>query len=176
MDWVPGGKPFRVVAALEMLASLFGVLAFWPEGPGLDGAAVLGGTGITDNRGNSYIIARMMTTKFPLCAVLMELTEQLSARDRWLRLAWAPRQQNEEADALTNACFEGFDPERRVHLDPAAIQWTVMSGMMKAGGGLVEELVRLKMEKRALKLHSKEMKRRRKRRLDATHLSRREPW
>ena len=137
---------------------------------------MLGGTGITDNRGNSYIIARMMTTKFPLCAVLMEMTEQLSARDSWLGLSWVPRQQNEEADALTNACFEGFNPALRVHLDPAAIQWKVMGEMMKAGGGMLEELERLNMEKRALKQHSKEMKRRRKRRLDETLLSKREPW
>ena len=112
------GEPFRVVAALVMLVSLFGVLAFWPEGPGVDGTAVLGGASGTDNRADSYIVARTMTTKFPLCAVLMEMTEQLSARDSWLRLSWVPRQQNEEAYVLTNACLEAFDPERRVHLDP----------------------------------------------------------
>ena len=161
---------------MEMLASLFGVLAFWPEGPGLDGTAVLGGTGITDNKGNSYIIARMMTTKFPLCAVLMELTEQLAARDSWLKLSWVPRQQNEEADALTNACFDGFDPGRRVVIDPSTIEWKIMGEMMKAGGGMVEELERLRLEKRAVKLHMKEVKRKRKRRLDMTSLGKREPW
>ena len=40
----------------------------------------------------------------------------------------------------------------------------------------MEELERLKVEKRALRQHCKEMKRRRKRRLDETLLSRREPW
>ena len=39
------GEPFRVIAALEMLATLFGLLAFWPEGPGTDGRVVLGGDG-----------------------------------------------------------------------------------------------------------------------------------
>ena len=41
---------------------------------------------------------------------------------------------------------------------------------------MLEELERLKLEKRALKQHSKEMKRRRERRLDDTLLSKREPW
>ena len=46
------GEPFRVIAALELLATMFGILAFWPEGPGVDGRAILGGTGITENKGN----------------------------------------------------------------------------------------------------------------------------
>ena len=48
--------------------------------------------------------------------------------------------------------------------------------MMRAGGGMVEELERLKLEKRAVKLHMKEVKRKRKRRLDMARLGKREPW
>ena len=88
------GETFRVVAAFELLATTFGILAVWPEGPGADGRAILGGAGITDNEGNGYVIARLMTTKPPLCAVLMELVEHLEARGSWLKLSWVPRQQN----------------------------------------------------------------------------------
>ena len=155
---------------------MFGVLAFWPEGPGVDGRAVLGGTGITDNKGNGYVIARLMTTKFPLCVVLMELVEQLEARGSWLKLSWVPRQQNEEADALTNGCFEGFDPALRVDIDLADIRWKVMDAMMAAGGGLVGELERLRAQKRELKARMKEVKKKRKKRLEDGSLREREPW
>ena len=44
----------------------------------------------------------------------MELTAQLVRRHRTLDLQWRSRDENEEADALTNERFEGFDPARRI--------------------------------------------------------------
>ena len=87
------GEPYQVIASLELLATLYGIIAFWPEGAGQDGKAVFTASGITDSRGNMYVVSKLMTTTFPLCAVLLELAEQLEARQSWLRLEWAPRQQ-----------------------------------------------------------------------------------
>ena len=64
-----------------------------------------------------------MSTKPPLSAVVMELSEQLEARGSWLKLAWVPRQQNEEADALSNEQFDGFDMDKRIHLSPKDVEW-----------------------------------------------------
>ena len=115
------GEPFRVVAALELLATLYAVLASIPEGGNEDGSATVTGTAATGNIGDAYVVARMMTTSFPLNVILMELTEQLDKRGSWLSVEWAPRQQNEHADALTNGVFSDFDPNKRVPLDPGAI-------------------------------------------------------
>ena len=76
---------------------------------------------IIDNRGNVYVVAKLMTAKCPLCAILLELAGQLEARQSWLKLEWPPRQQNEEADALTNKNFDQLDPALRIPLDPATM-------------------------------------------------------
>ena len=70
-------------------------------------------SGKTDNKGNSHILAKLMTTSFPLCAVLMQLTTDLSARGVELDLEWIPRDENDLADALSNGRIEGMDPKLR---------------------------------------------------------------
>ena len=69
-------------------------------------------SGSTDNKGNSHAIAKMMTTKFPLCAILMELAAQLQDKELNLQLHWVPRDQNTEADELSNFNAARFDPAR----------------------------------------------------------------
>ena len=119
----------------------------------------------------------MMTTTFPLCAVLMELTEQLDLRDDWLRVSWTPRDQNAEADALTNGHFHQFDPVNRIDLRPEDMSWVLLDEMLKAGGAMTEELLALKAQKRALKLRSKELKKQlKKKKLPSDSLKVREPW
>ena len=60
----------------------------------------------------------MYTPPSPLDLVLMELSEQLHPRILLLSVVWRPRDENEEADALTNEDFGAFDPARRV-----AVRW-----------------------------------------------------
>ena len=47
-----------------------------------------------------------------------------------LSLSWVPREQNSEADALTNEEFRAFDPEKRVTIDLAAVEWCILPRMM----------------------------------------------
>ena len=86
-----------------------------------------------DNRGNAYVVSKLMSTKFPLCAILLELLEQLDARGSWFKLALAPRDQNQEADALTNGHYHDFSPGNRIALDPGAMEWKVLDSMLAAG-------------------------------------------
>ena len=107
------GHGSRTISASELLASLVCVHCFADRGssPYAGKVAV---TGITDNQGNSYIVAKGMTTKFPVAPVLMELVRQLACRQLWLGLVWAPREENTAADALTNSDFALFSLENRV--------------------------------------------------------------
>merc|ERR1739841_443994 len=61
------GEPFRTIASLELLGALVGLMVLVPEGEarGDDAAFVTLSCG-TDNRGNSYLLDRMITTKYPL--------------------------------------------------------------------------------------------------------------
>ena len=72
----------------------------------------------TDNVGNRHVMSRLLTTKSPLCVVLMRLAWELHTRGIDLRLDWLPRRQNREADALTNFDFQLFSPELRVQIEP----------------------------------------------------------
>ena len=50
----------------------------------------------TDNLGNSFLLDKLLTTKYPLGVVLMELAVQLGMRNAVLRANRLPRLQNEE--------------------------------------------------------------------------------
>ena len=52
----------------------------------------------------------------------MELAAQLEERSSELRLLWAPRTHNQEADDLTNQKFEAFDPKHRVTVDDLGLE------------------------------------------------------
>ena len=103
------GDPFRSVASLELLATLVCVLAFEPAEPELSGAAI-GLTAGGDNQSNGFTRDKLSSTKYPLYLVLMERSLQLRRRNLLLSVAWRPRDENVEADALTNEVFTGFSP------------------------------------------------------------------
>ena len=110
------GHGSRTIAASEMLASLICIHCFArPKETPYSGRIVV--TGITDNQGNSYIVRKGMSTKFPVSPVLMQLVKELSDRQLWLDLSWAPREQNVTADNLTNGIIHEFDPRSCIELE-----------------------------------------------------------
>ena len=75
---------------------------------------------------------RLCSTKFPLYLVLMELSEQLRTRNLALSVVWRPRDENEEADALTNERFGSFRPELRIPVRWSALQFLVLPRLADA--------------------------------------------
>ena len=119
------GHGSRTIATSELLASLVCVHLFAPivDTDTFSGSVVMSSfSGVTDNAGNTYIVAKGSTTKFPVAPVLMELVIQLAARSLWLDLVWAPRLENTEADALTNDDFSLFNEDMRI-----VITWASLS-------------------------------------------------
>ena len=55
-----------------------------------------------------------MSTKWPSMAVQMQVASSLLEVNKQMKLVWRPREENDEADALTNGEFAKFDPEKRV--------------------------------------------------------------
>ena len=80
-----------------------------------------------------------MTSKFPLVVVLIELAEQLAAENVGLSLRWIPRLQNEEADALTNGVFDGFDEHRRIVASVSEMPFKIMNSLMSQVSSLMAE-------------------------------------
>ena len=136
------GEPFRTIASLELMAALIGVMVLLPE---KDFARSSDSTGLvsfscgTDNQGNSFLVDKLMTTKYPLGIILVELCHQLARRRAALRAQWVPRLENEEADALTNSDFRHFRAESRLEVDPAALPFGVLPRLLEQGELFVSE-------------------------------------
>lgn len=130
------------VSTAELLATMLGVVLFTSESTA--GNCLI--TGKTDNRGNSFVIARMLTTKAPQIFVLIALSEVLRCRRTWLRLDWVPRHLNEEADSLTNRNFSGFSAgNRRGPADYAAMMELPEFGLLDLMQEMGAEMMELRM-------------------------------
>jgi len=126
-------QPFRVVASLEALAVLVAVLTLTAPAPGRSRRGSVMLPLLTDNRGNSYALTRLMSTKYPLCLLVMELAVALEERGLALTAEWAPREWNAEADAITNSRFDGFVEANRVPFDMRTYPWKVLDDLLRDG-------------------------------------------
>ena len=140
------GEPFRVIAALELYASLVALMLFG-EDLGDDTTGMIRITGYTDNAGNTAALARLMSSKFPLVVLLTELAVQLRKRRVEMDLEWVPRNQNEAADAITNNNTSIFDPNRKMTVEVSTLRFEILPDMMQVADHLYA-YVREKREKR----------------------------
>ena len=121
------------------------------------------------------MVAKGASATFPLCAVAMEMAEQLEARQARLSLAWAPRHLNEEADAITIAEYDAFDEARRAPVDVRKLPWKCLPAMLAEGEAFHRKMLEEKAQKKLR--HQSDGKRRRKRpKGDPTRLKWRDPW
>jgi len=175
------GEPFRTIASTELLAALVSLMVLMPETDARsETAATLTLTAGTDNQGNSYLLDRMMTTKYPLVVVLMELAHQMRRRRLVLRARWLPRLQNDEADALTNSDFRHFDPKLRIPVDVDQLGFKVLPMLFEAGEQYVRDL---EAKRNAIKEKAEEDRKKgyarnegKARKLGSESLRERDPW
>lgn len=144
-------EAYRVIAALELFATLLCVLSFVGDLKGINSARVQF-SGVTDNHGNEGLIHKHMSSKFPLFVVLLELTEQLNARDMLINLLWQSRDNNVAADKLTNEDFSDVDPAKRICTPLESLPWKVLPGLMKDADILHKEVQSLRAARRVFKL------------------------
>eukprot|EP00974_Lingulodinium_polyedra_P058460 5629960-Lingulodinium_polyedra.AAC.1 len=65
----------------------------------------------------------MMSTKWPLTVLLIELLEETRAQSFPLALGWIPREENTEADSHTNQDCSDFCPALEIKVVPSALEW-----------------------------------------------------
>ena len=121
------------------------------------------------------MLDKLMTTKFPLGVILMELSCQLSLRRSCLHARWIPRLQNEEADALTNGDFRHFDVALRVPVPLEDLDFRVMNEFFAEGDAYQVELEEHKAVQQAAKVKNPQGLRERMVRPDQT-LGKHDPW
>ena len=61
-----------------------------------------------------------------------------------LDLRWAPRDQNEEADDLTNMEFGRFKASQRIVVDIKQMRWIVLGDLMEKAKDLYQEVLAIK--------------------------------
>jgi hypothetical protein len=130
----PPFAAYRTISALELLATPVGVAIFGTElrqFADADGRVRV--TGHTDSQGSAIVVARGMSTSFPLCCGAMGLVARLEASRLQLDPDWVPRELNQEADDLSNGIFDKFDPELRVPVDQGMVQLLMLDRLMKEG-------------------------------------------
>ena len=147
-DWLLYKKdPKRVIAALELLASLIAV-KLWMPTHDRHTAARCWIRGKTDNLSNTFAVSKWMSTQFPLTIFVMELSESLRTSRCFLHLDWVPRDLNQLADDLTNEKFGAFDSARRVRWIPQEQPWIVLDEFMRFAKEYHEEMKTRKAEVR----------------------------
>ena len=93
----------------------------------------------TDNRGNGYVVNKLMTTRFPLCAIVMELAAQAELRKVRMEAEWTPRERNQEADDLSNFLTSNFDASKEVKMELEGQSWLVLPALLKSGQRFQEQ-------------------------------------
>ena len=148
-EWAPWafakGDPGKVIAALELLATLVGVRLWVPEGNAQKTSRVAI-RGYTDNQSNEALLRKAMTTKFPSTLVLMELAEELSAKNCELQLQWIRRDLNQPSPtrtSLASTLTSGVD------LKGEALEWRVLGRLLAYATSYFEELGSAKRTKKA---------------------------
>ena len=141
------GEPFRTISTSELLAATVAIMTFGPEGRWRGGSGRVAITGFTDNLSNSYLLDRFLTTKFPACLILVELSRQLDLFDVDLNLTWVPREQNEESDDLSKERFEKFDPKKRMTVEFEKLNFVVLRELLDAAMKLDNEIKEKKTSK-----------------------------
>eukprot|EP00439_Symbiodinium_sp_Y106_P027995 s905_g3.t1 len=141
------GEPFRVIAALELTAVLVASILFSKFGSlkGLFAACAL--PALTDSKVPAHVVDKYLSCSFPLSVILMEVSLQLQRMNTRLMLRWIPRDQNIEADALTNQNCHGFLSANRIQVDFDALDFAILPRLMEAAQAVDSE-VRLKKSKR----------------------------
>jgi hypothetical protein len=129
------------MASLELFATLLCVVTFG-DTLARRGTGRRGATGRHGQLGNTFAVTMLTSSKFPLVVILAELAAQLSKRNMAVNLGGVPRDQNEEADALTNGDFASFDAKLRVNFDVTEISWLILPRMLEVAEQIYEKVRR----------------------------------
>ena len=127
------GRPALVISTPEALAVLVGLKLFYGNEPQPHQTQVKVVPTWTDNRGNGSLLNKLMTTRFPSSAVVMELAAFMKKRRLKATVQFAPRETNREADALANGVTTGFNPKLECVLDLATVAWTILPEALQMG-------------------------------------------
>ena len=128
--------PFRTIASLELLGTLISIMVLMKgevSNERFTQCGTLSVGALTDNLGNRFAVAKLLTTKWPLAAFLVELSCQLESRGLLLDMHWVPRDQNSEADAITNGDVHWLSADREIKVDLKEMKFELLHQLLEQG-------------------------------------------
>ena len=87
----------------------------------------------TDNRGNGSVLSKLMTTRYPSSALVMELAAETKKNRVKAQVEWTPKEFNREADALPIGDTSQFSPELELRVEPHTLKWHVLDRDLEIG-------------------------------------------
>ena len=131
--FVRGRKPSQIISTLEALAVLLSLkLLAAPQPDGQRRRVTILPTW-TDNRGNGSVLNKLMTTRYPSSALVMELAAEMKKSSVKAQVEWTPREFNREADALANGDSSQFSPSLELRVEPHTLKWHVLDRALAMG-------------------------------------------
>ena len=128
----PNGETQWASTSAELLATLVARGTFgWLEADANRRTLAISLFGGTDNRANDALTLKRATTKWPLMAINMQLSAALSRSRLSLRLRWRPREENTEADDLTNGRFADFDLDKRINFSLKDLDMSILLALVQ---------------------------------------------
>eukprot|EP00435_Cladocopium_sp_Y103_P075421 s2_g57.t1 len=116
----------------ELMASYVALHTFGWLAPGKERKSVeLPLAAGTDNKANESLSNKRATTIWPLMAVNMQLSSALARARLSLGLKWRPREENVEADQLTNEDYSSFDARDRISVVWSELDLGIVSALVK---------------------------------------------
>ena len=103
------------------------------EDPAMRSGCSVSVRGLTDNLGNQFAVAELLTTKWPLSAFLAEIAVQLETKNIMLDVAWVPRELNTEADAITNGDVAWLTPALEIKKEMQELPFLVLKELLGPG-------------------------------------------
>ena len=140
--YAKSGEPFRVISALELLATTISFMVFSPEAhPGQRQRFGVRVSSWTDSQVSVASTRKGISSAYPMCLAQMELAAQMESKRAILEPEWAPRELNQEADDLTNEIFDAFSPGMRREISVDSLPWLVFPRLVKNSRAFYEGLI-----------------------------------
>ena len=127
----PNGESQWASTSAELMATMLALVAFdWLRDNKHRKSLQVSFHAGTDNRANEALTLKRATTKWPLMALNMQMSSMLSKARLGLNLQWRPREENTEADDLTNERFGEFDPKLRVEVSLQSMDLSILQALV----------------------------------------------
>ena len=125
-------------SSAELVATYMACIAFAPDLCVKESVFPAVVTAGTDNRSNPQALEKGSSMKWPMMGILMQFSSHMATRGGRIKLQWRPREENVEADDITNHRFDRFNSALRVEVNFEDLPMSIFNALQAAHTEFVE--------------------------------------